>query len=486
MKILKYGHYLKENEIPKIDKDESNMADDIDTDVADGQKFIAKKFLDFLKIKKKKKSIKEPLSNIEPMNFKDPNVSVDYTDDPAKFIYEPIGPVEPVEPVEPEVRQPTPIEIGDWVEIFDFETLNKKQIEYLKSQPFFYVKNVTDKNGEVYDVGVPHIDVGYRIPLKMSRFKKVERPETKYKVLFLQFDLAIDMHGEKDKGNFFRGFKNMSELFPILFHDKLKDDVFVSFNSYDDIYRTKNDYYVNGICLKDFDFVFFGHISNFTSICKMVVGYLKRNDIPYLKYGTYNEYDNKAFEFDLLENLGYPYIPSIMTSKLTQKIINIIENDFGFPVIVKDVTANRGTGVFKVDNLKSLIKTFSSRYSSKLMLIQKMIPNDGDFRVITIKNKVQLVIKKQRIDEKEFRSNVARGGKAIRATLPTHIINMCEDISKHLDSDIVGFDIIQNIETKEYFVMEANAASHFPTFSVISGVDIPLVIVNYIIKKIKK
>jgi glutathione synthase/RimK-type ligase-like ATP-grasp enzyme len=63
---------------------------------------------------------------------------------------------------------------------------------------------------------------------------------------------------------------------------------------------------------------------------------------------------------------------------------------------------------------------------------------------------------------------------------------MCEDVSKHLDSDIIGFDIIQNKDTKEYFIMEANAASHFPTFSVISGVNIPSIIVDYIVKKIKQ
>jgi len=389
------------------------------------------------------------------------------------------------EPKVEEVRQPTPIEIGDWVEIFDFNDLNKNQKKFLKSKPYHYVKAVTNSKGNIYEVGDPHIDIGYKIPFKMCRFKKTEKPDSKYKVLFIQFDLAIDTHGEKDVYNFFRGFENMSGLFPVLFYEKMKDDVFVNFVNYDDIYKIKKDYYAHGICLKDYNFVFFGHVSNFTSLCKMIVNYLNRNDIPYLKYGTYSEYDNKAYEFDLLENLGYPYIPSIMTTKLTNKIISIVENDFGFPVIVKDVKANRGTGVFLIKDLKNLIKTFSHRYSSNLMLIQKFIPNDGDYRVITIKNKVELIIKKKRIDEKEFRSNVARGAKAIKGKLPSNIIKMCEDVSKHLDSDILGFDIIQNKNTKEYYIMEVNSASHFSTFSVISGVNIPEIIVNYIIKKIK-
>jgi glutathione synthase/RimK-type ligase-like ATP-grasp enzyme len=120
------------------------------------------------------------------------------------------------------------------------------------------------------------------------------------------------------------------------------------------------------------------------------------------------------------------------------------------------------------------------------MLIQKFIPNDGDYRVISIKNKVELVIKKERVKgSKEFRANVARGGKAVKGSLPPDIIAMCEDISKHLICDIVGFDVIQNKETGEYYIMEANSSPHFPTFSVISEINIPNIICEYIIRKIK-
>jgi len=389
--------------------------------------------------------------------------------------------------VKPEdlIRWETPIESGDYVKCVDFgNKLNKDQKEYLRSRPFFYVRNVVDSRGAPYDVGEPHVEIGYKSPFKMSRFKKIDKTDTKYKVLFLQFDLPVDVHGEKDKENMFRGAKTMSGVFTKLFHEKLKDEVLVDFSNYDDVYKIRNDYYVNGIMLKNFDFVFFGHVSSFTSLCKLIVNYLERNEVPYLKYGTYHEFDNKAYEFHLLESLGYPYIPSVMATKLSSKVIKIVEQEFGFPVIVKDVTANRGTGVYKVEDMKHLIKTFSM--NGRLMLIQKYIPNDGDFRVITIKNKVRLIIKKKRIDEKEFRSNVARGGKAIRATLPKDIINMCEDVSRHLDSDIIGFDIIQNKDNGEYYIMETNAASHFPTFAIVSGVNIPEIIVNYMIKKIKE
>ena len=376
-----------------------------------------------------------------------------------------------------------PIQTGDYVVCDDFEDLNKNQLEFLKAKPHYKVKSVTDKGGRYYGGGEPHIEIGYKIPFKMRRFKKVERDMSgKFKILFLQFDLPIDTHGEEDKHNFFKGQDKMSDLFTVLFEERLPDS-YVDFCQYDDVYRTGPDFYIDNMKLKDYDFVFFGFMANFTTIVKMIISYLDKHNIPYLKYGTYKDLDNKAYEMHLIDSLGYPYIPSIMASRLTKRVIEAVK-EFGFPVIVKDINLNRGEGVWKVETMKELSQKFS--YSNKLMLIQKFVPNDGDYRVISIKNKVEMVIKKERIKgSKEFRANVARGGKAVKGTLPMNIIRMCEDISHHLVCDIVGFDIIQDKVTKEYYVMETNSSPHFPTFAVISEIDIPGIIVDYIIKKIK-
>lgn len=375
-----------------------------------------------------------------------------------------------------------PIQIGDYVVCKDFEDLNKNQIEFLNSRPYHKVRSIMSSDKRYYSWGEPYIDIGYNIPFKMRRFHSINRNQNyKYKVLFLQFDLQIDTHGEKDVNNYFRNQTKMSNLFEILFKERLPECL-VDFNQYDDVYSIGEHFFINDLKIKDYDFVFFGHISNFTTIVKMIISYLDKYNIPYIKYGTYKDLDNKAYEMNLMQKLGYPYIPSVMTSKITKRVLDNIK-EFGFPVIVKDVNLNRGEGVWKVDNLKELIRIFD--FNNKLMLIQKFIPNDGDYRVITIKNKVELIIKKERIKgSNEFRANVARGGKAVKGTLPMDIIKMCEEISHYLVCDIVGFDIIKNKDTGEYYVMETNSSPHFSTFSVISGIDIPGIITDYIIKKI--
>lgn len=375
------------------------------------------------------------------------------------------------------------ISVGDYVECIDFNDLTLKQANWLNSSDKFKVYEITDKQGNLIDnafQGTKFVNVGYNIPLKMSRFKKINIDITKfkYKILFLQFDSKITIYDEIDTKDYFKGCGNMSQLFPKLFKEKLQDS-FVQFSNYNDVYRLNNDYYINDSKLKEYDFIFFGFIAKHTNISSLIISYCERNHIKHLKYETYDHFHNKAYQFDLLDSLGYPYIPSILTNRLNSKIISEVEK-FNYPVIVKDVYLDCGKGVFVINNKAELLLQFSN--NQNLKLIQKFIPNDGEYRVITIKNKVQLVAKKDPVTEVNKDNLDKRRSK--KGTLPSDVITMCEDISKHLFGDIIGFDIIQDINTKKWYIIETNSSPHMTMFSVVAEVNLLDVITNYIIKEI--
>jgi glutathione synthase/RimK-type ligase-like ATP-grasp enzyme len=366
------------------------------------------------------------------------------------------------------------IDIDDYVEVINYDDLTEKQLAYLKSKKLFRVFDIITKNNKEF------IDVGYKIPLKAERFKLVDVFSSyKYKVLFISFDFKINFYGEKDTNNLFKNSNTTRELFTDLFEEKSKD-VFVNFCRYEDIYRQHNDFYLDNNSLKDYDYIFFGFMANYTTLSTMLINYVTKHNIPHMKYETYNHFHNKAYQFDLLDSLGYPYIPSIMTTKINKNIYKTIE-EFGYPVIVKDVFLDRGEGVWKINNEEELLKTFAG--NTKLMLIQKFIPNDGEYRVITIKNKVVLVAKKDSIED--VNKKLIDSRKSKKGELPQDVLKMCEDISTHLFSDIIGFDIIQDSNTKKYYVIETNASPHFSMFSVVTNVSVPEIIVNTILKEIK-
>lgn len=363
---------------------------------------------------------------------------------------------------------------GDYIVPFNFDDLTEKQLNFLKSKQYFIVNDIVLKGTELF------VDIGYNIPFKSSRFNKLEINFTN-KVLFLQFNIGIDTHGEPDPTNIFRGHNSMEQLFPSLINEKLPNTM-VNFYNYSDIYRLSDGYYINNINIKNYDFVFFGFMSKQSNISMLIFNYLTKHNVPCLRYENFNMFDTKSYGLDLTESLGYPYIPTISTYKLNKIIINMVKNDFGFPLIVKKIDTDRGTGVYKIDTFEQLTDFFNN--NNQLLMIQKMIKNDGDFRVIVIKNKVELIIKRKLTSDTEFRSNVALGGKAIKADVPEYVKDMCVELSKHISCDILGFDIIQDITTNKYYVMEINISPHMATFCVVSGVNLPDIITNYIVEKI--
>ena len=366
-------------------------------------------------------------------------------------------------------------EVFDVVEVIDYTDLTEKQLEFLKSRETFTIYNIVDKNGSNF------ADIGYAIPLRLSRFKTIipEIKNYKNKILFISFDMKIDTYGEEDTSNMFRESKTTRELFEKLINEKIKNTL-IEFINYSDIYRFQNDYLYNDRKLTDYDFIFFGFISNNTTLSKLIINYAINNKIPHMKYETYDYLHNKAYQFDLLDNLNYGYIPSLMTSKLNKIILSKIK-EFGYPLIVKDVFLDKGKGIFTINNQLELINKF--KFNNKLLLIQKFIPNDGEYRVITIKNKVVLIAKKNAIEKVDKINIDAR--KSIKGELPTNVIYMCEEISKHLFSDIVGFDIIQDKNDGTYYVIETNASPHFSMFSVVTNVSVPDIITDYILNNMK-
>ena len=373
------------------------------------------------------------------------------------------------------VLKPVIFEQGDRVKVINFDGLTDKQIDFLKAKEFFIVGDVVEKEDEAY------LNVGYSIPFKSSRFSVYNINYDK-KVLFLQFNLKIDIHGEVDVNNYFQGCDNMVDLFPKLINDRMPNTL-VDFYNYSEICRIGNDYFIFNTDLKDYDFVFFGFAKKHSNIPFYIQKYLNLHKVPFLTYESYNLYDDKMYGLDIVNELGYDYIPTVQTVKLTKKITNYVEKEFGFPLIVKITNMDQGKGVHKIDDMEKLISFY--KFNTQPTMIQRMIKNDGDFRIILLKNKVELVVKRQMTNPDEFRSNVALGGKAIKASVPQEVLDMCEDLSKHVECDVVGFDILMDMDSGKYYIMEINVSPHMTTFSVVTGIDMTGIIADYIVDNTK-
>ncbi len=141
-------------------------------------------------------------------------------------------------------------------------------------------------------------------------------------------------------------------------------------------------------------------------------------------------------------------IPPTIVSAQASKIIKFIQQEE--KIILKPLDGMAGNGIFMVSlndkNLNVIIETMTHN-GKKLIMAQKYIPEiiHGDKRIMVIKGK-PLPFSLARIpSDKDFRANLAKGGKGIARILSENDTKIVERVSKYLMDkklDIVGLDVI--------------------------------------------
>lgn len=289
----------------------------------------------------------------------------------------------------------------------------------------------------------------------------------KRKILFLNYDHKIKC-GSKNGWN---GFENTRDLFT-----KYLDEFDVYFFNYQDVVVTENQIYFGDISINRFSFVFFGFISKNTDLFNIVRNKIKTSHIPYLMYGNTRDNDNKINDLSIFTKYNVPHIPTILATRWNKQIENI-----KLPVVIKPYNGSCGNGVVKFETY-SEVETHLNN-TDGLKLIQTWVKNNGDYRIITFNN--QAIIHSKRIaKEGEWRNNVAQGGSVTKSDLPQYILKKAEEISKAFESNIIGFDIIQDQETGNYLFMEINAGPHYFSFMEENKMDLPKIICDYIKSKL--
>lgn len=184
---------------------------------------------------------------------------------------------------------------------------------------------------------------------------------------------------------------------------------------------------------------------------------------------------------------------------------NTFATTFSFPVIIKGSGGDRGTRVFKADNIEEMEKLVrdlrkSETEEGKRYMLQEFIPNDGDYRVLVLGKKVLGVMKRSSQSLEEFKNNYSAGGKVEVATLPSNILDLAVKAARVCGLAIAGVDImlkskskflISNFQTKkekdmsdnpnDYVILEVNKGPQFKGFMQATGIDVPMEIVKFLV-----
>ncbi len=159
-----------------------------------------------------------------------------------------------------------------------------------------------------------------------------------------------------------------------------------------------------------------------------------------------------------------------------------------FPVILKGSGGDRGTNVFKINNLEEMEKKVRELRKlevegGKRYMLQEFIPNDGDYRILVLGNKVLGAMKRISGDfEKEFRNNFSVGGKVEIVDIPKSIKKIAIKAAKTCGLLVAGVDVVyRDGDVKKPVIWEVNKGPQFWGFMEATGIDVPREIIKFLV-----
>ena len=154
-----------------------------------------------------------------------------------------------------------------------------------------------------------------------------------------------------------------------------------------------------------------------------------------------------------------------------------------FPIVIKECFGSFGIQVYLSKNKQELVKIIGDLGTIPFIL-QEFIENSAgkDLRLEVIGDEVIATV--MRVNKNDFRANITNGGIAYNYNPSSKQIDMALTVSKYLNLDFAGVDILFG-ENDEPILCEVNSNAYPINVQNITGVNIVRKILEYIIRKIK-
>lgn len=165
------------------------------------------------------------------------------------------------------------------------------------------------------------------------------------------------------------------------------------------------------------------------------------------------------------------------------KILNLIKSEsLSFPIIIKCSVGSHGVGIIRVDSSASLLSVVDLLFAQDIQfIIREFIHVASSARLIVLENKVIDSIEYVS-PSADFRSNVGNLPTVYKKKFPEDIQLLAIQAVKAMEVDFGGVDILIN-EKGEGYVAEVNFPCFFPRCQLLTGTDIALQLIDYLINK---
>ena len=243
------------------------------------------------------------------------------------------------------------------------------------------------------------------------------------------------------------------------------------------------------IDINSFEVIFFRTTGKHWEEVNLVIDGIKNKDIkivdPLVKVGK-PSMACKAYQMLELKKAGIDVPKTVYGSLQYLRESGILQ--FNFPVILKGSGGDRGTRVYKADSQKELEALTDEMRRSEIeegrrYMLQEYIPNDGDYRVLVLGDKVLGAMKRFSQSSDEFRNNYSAGGGVEIANLPEELYDLAIKAAKTCGLLVAGVDIaFRNFDKDKPVIWEVNKGPQFSGFMKATGIDVPNEIVKFLME----
>ena len=168
-----------------------------------------------------------------------------------------------------------------------------------------------------------------------------------------------------------------------------------------------------------------------------------------------------------------------------RSFLDIVEERLSYPLVYKACHGSLGRQVLRIDDRKALEEVYDRNKAIPHLYEKFLSAHAGhDYRVLVVGGKV--IAAMERVNEKDFRSNIALGGKGRDRTkdLPEDFRRMAVCSAKALDLDYAGIDLAIG-ERGEPLFLEANGNAFLTEIEAVTGVNVAKAFVDWILEKLK-
>jgi hypothetical protein len=214
--------------------------------------------------------------------------------------------------------------------------------------------------------------------------------------------------------------------------------------------------------IKNFNLVYFRRVGNrFFSLGGTLAICLTYFGIPFYDtaFADVGPDEDKFTNQTRLAIAGLPVVPSFFCwyEKIGEYKKHIIQR-FGLPLVAKSLGSHRGLGVFLLRKEEDF-NLLNKGDKKEQFLFQKYLPNDEEYRLLVLKDRVAVAERKIRTDPNEFRSNVALGAREEFfnvSDLSNDLKSMAVLAAKTLKIQTGGVDILVEKSSGKEWLLEVN------------------------------